>query len=285
MAPNLAKTLLLFALLGASAWADTPYANAPSPNVSMHVVQRRQFQDEGTSELVVYPAIVQLNGEYSQSYGTGLLYAFHVRERFALELQGIYNWSARDSSFNRELNSAVSAEARASSSLLLRYGATAGAEVAPIYGKFAIYDGFLARFSIVLHAGIGAAATQHELEEGSAYAPTTYGDTGAKLLLSAGAGFRFQVGSRFTLRLEVNDLAYTGKVDRVNGCNSQDLATLLSQQAAGQPLGPGVSGSCQVSRFQGTHEADLRTAQTLTTDNSSDVLNNVGFYAGFGVVF
>jgi hypothetical protein len=46
-----------------------------------------------------------------------------------------------------------------------------------------------------------------------------------------------------------------------------------------------VGSHCQVSRFQGPREADLRNALDLTTDGAADVLNNLGFYAGLGVVF
>jgi hypothetical protein len=214
------------------------------------------------------------------------LYVFHLREAFGLFVSPIYNWYAHSSGFNRELNSAVSGEARPASSLLLTYGVTAGAEAAPIYGKFALYDELLARFSIVLRAGAGVGGTEHELQEGSAFGPTTYGDTGPRLLVTAGAGFRFQVGTRFTLRLEISDLAYSAKVDRVDGCGRSDLTALVNEQSQGQPLSAAsVSGGCQVKSFQGAREADLRNALDLVSDGSSAVLNNVGFYAGLGVVF
>ena len=263
-----------------------------NPNVAVHVLEKKPFRDEGRAEVVLYPVVPQLNGEFTQHVGTALSFVYHLQENFGLTLTPVYNWYARSSGFNRELNNSVSGEARPATSSLLDYGAHLGFEVAPLYGKFALYDGILGRFSVVVHAGAGLAHTRHELKEGNAFGPATYGDTGIRLLMAVGAGFRVQLGQRFTLRLEVNDLAYAARVDRVNGCSEGDLSTLVHQQGQGGALSASaVSGSCKVSSFQGTDKngytrvSDLQTALDLTRDTASDVLNNLGLYAGFGFVF
>jgi outer membrane beta-barrel protein len=168
-----------------------------------------------------------------------------------------------------------------------------GVEVAPIYGKFAFYDGLLGRFQFVVNAGAGAAETAHELKPGNSAGPATYGDTGTRFMGSLGAGFRVAIADKFTFRLEVRDLIYAARVDRVNGCSQTDLQALLDERPTGNPLSAAqVSGSCRVSSFQGTvkstgyqRESDLNNALNLTQENSSDVLNNLGIYAGLGWVF
>jgi hypothetical protein len=61
------------------------------------------------------------------------------------------------------------------------------------------------------------------------------------------------------------------------------------QQLTGQVA---VSPGCQVGRFEGTDPRsgnsrllDVPLARALVETPTSDVLNNVGFYAGFAYVF
>lgn len=263
------------------------------PDVAVHIVEKKQFRDQGRLELILYPVVAQLNGEFSQHYGSALSLVWHLQENFGLQLTPVYNWSAQTSAFNRELNSSVSEEAQASASLLIRYGGILGVEVAPLYGKFAFYQGLLGRFQVVVNAGAGIASTEHELKPGNAAGVATYGNTGARFMGSVGAGFRVAIADRFTVRVEARDLLYAARVDRVNGCSQSDLQALVNERPSGNPLsGVSVSGSCRVSSFQGTvkstgynRESDLNNALNLTQERSSDVLNNLGVYAGVGMVF
>ncbi len=134
---------------------------------------------------------------------------------------------------------------------MLQWGAVAAPEWTPIRGKFAAFGGTV-RYGFVLFAGAGAASTQIELKTADELGPATYGSTGLRMVVTGGAGFRVQLGERFTVRLEVQDLIHWGSVTRINGCNSAELQTLEDQHTAGQVTGAGVSGQCNVDRFRGT---------------------------------
>ena len=76
-------------------------------------------------------------------------------------------------------------------------------------------------------------------------------------------------------------------MDRVDGCNLNDLTSLENARTAGQSLeSAGVSGQCRVSDFGGNDSAgrpradDIPLSITLVSTPSSDVVNNLGFYAG-----
>jgi len=262
-----------------------------NPNVAVHVVERKPFADRGRHELVLYPAAIQVNGKFTQHFGSAASYVYHLHENFALQLMGQYNWHSAESSFNQELVDKVREEAQAATSLLLVWALQAGVEVTPIYGKFAFLEGSLAHFSLVISAGVGVGSTRHQLHHEDVSGPSTFGDTGLRFVGSVGVGFRVQFGDRFALRLEVRDLAYTARVDKVNGCNSADLTAMNSQIEQGHPVTSAqVSSGCSVSSFSGTNNGynlsdDVPLALNLVSTPSSDVLNNLGFYAGVSVLF
>lgn len=264
------------------------------PNVAVHIVERKPFRDQGKQEITLYPTAVQTNVKFTEHLGTALAYTYHLHENFGLQVMPQYNWHTDESEFNRELITKVREEAQAATSLLLVYGAIGGVEVAPLYGKFAFYQGTLGQFTLVLNGGVGAGVTRHQLRPEIEGRAATYGDTGTKLMGSVGGGFRFQIGDRFALRLEVRDLVYTARVDSVNGCNLSDLSAMNTVVNAGGTSfgGVNVSPGCQVSKFEGTdprtgdtRALDVPLAKALVETPTSDVLNNVGFYAGFSFLF
>ncbi|WP_223645451.1 outer membrane beta-barrel domain-containing protein [Corallococcus sp. EGB] len=272
-----------------------------NPNVNVHIVQKKRFADEGKHELVLYPAAVQVNGKFTNHVGTALNYVYHLQENFALQVGGQYNWYSDESDFNLELIDKVREQAQAASSLLLQWGATAGVEVTPLYGKFAFFNNSLAQFSVVLSGGAGIGKTRHlirpevsnEVDGQTFRVPARFGDTGNKFLGEVGGGFRVQFGESYALRLEVRDLIYTARVDKVDGCNLADFEALEAARAANEPFsGLTLSGSCQVSKFDGVdpktkknYREDIILGRDLVAEPSSDVLNNVSFYAGFSVLF
>lgn len=272
-----------------------------NPNVNVHIVQKKRFADEGKHELVLYPAAVQVNGKFTNHVGSALSYVYHLQENFALQVGGQYNWYSDESDFNLELIDKVREQAQAASSLLLQWGAYAGVEVTPLYGKFAFFNNSLAQFSVVLSGGAGIGKTRHLIRpevanevEGQTYqVPARFGDTGNKFLGEVGGGFRLQFGESYAIRLEVRDLIYTARVDKVDGCNLADFEALEAARAANQPFdGLNLSGSCQVSKFDGVdpktkknYREDIILGRDLVAEPSSDVLNNVSFYAGFSVLF
>ncbi|RKH61132.1 outer membrane beta-barrel domain-containing protein [Corallococcus llansteffanensis] len=272
-----------------------------NPNVNVHIVQKKRFADEGKHELVLYPGVVQVNGKFTNHAGTALHYVYHLQENFALQVGGQYNWYSDESDFNLELIDKVREQAQAASSLLLQWGAHAGVEVTPLYGKFAFFNNSLAQFSLVLSGGAGVGKTRHLIRpevanevDGQTYqVPARFGDTGNKFLGEVGGGFRVQFGESYAIRLEVRDLIYTARVDKVDGCNLADFESLEAARAANQPFeGLNLSGSCKVAKFDGVdpetkknYREDIILGRDLVAEPSSDVLNNVSFYAGFSVLF
>ncbi|WP_408890159.1 outer membrane beta-barrel domain-containing protein [Myxococcus faecalis] len=273
-----------------------------NPNVSLHIVQKKRFADEGKHELALYPAVVQVNGKYTNHAGTALQYIYHLQENFGLQVTGQYNWHTNESGFNLELIDKVREQAQAASSLLLVWGAQAGVEVTPLYGKFAFLDNKLAQFSLVFSGGAGIGSTRHLIRpamsnevDGQRYdVPARFGDTGTKFLGSVGGGFRLQFGESYALRLEVRDLIYTARVDRVDGCNLADFDKM--EAAARDPsqsfAALQLSSSCDYQRFDGVdrktkknYRDDIILGRDLVAEPSSDVLNNISFYAGFSFLF
>ena len=240
-----------------------PLGNA---NVHVHAVQRAPYLNEGKHELVLYPAVLQINGKFTQHYGLGLMYAYHVFEKLAVQVTPIWNYWNKESDFNQELIDKGHVQAKAATALLLQYGGIAGVEVSPVYGKFAFYEGILGHFALVINAGAGLGSTRVQL------GPDSFGDAGLKFVGSVGAGFRVFLGERMALRLEVRDLIYSARVDRINGCSHDDLGDSPAS----------VSGGCSPQSFS---DFDRTQARMLLQENSSDVINNVSFYAGFSFLF
>jgi outer membrane beta-barrel protein len=272
-----------------------------NPNVSVHIVQKKRFADEGKHELALYPLAVQVNGKFTNHAGSALHYTYHLQENFALQVSSLYNWHSNESRFNLELIDKVREQAQAASSLLLTWGAQAGVEVTPLYGKFAFYDGHLAQFSLVFSGGAGLGGTRHLIRpevanqvDGETFnVPARFGDTGTRFLGSVGGGLRVQFGDSYSMRLEVRDLVYTARVDRVDGCNLADFEKLEAARAGNQPFADlDLSGSCQFQKFDGVdpdtkknYREDIILGRDLVAEPSSDVLNNVSFYAGFSILF
>ena len=269
-----------------------------NPNVAVHIVEQKAFSDSRKSEIVLFPVSMQVNGKFTQHFGTMASFVYHLQENFGLQITGGYNWYNVESAFNGELVEKFRVEAQAATSLLWTWGVMGGVEVSPLYGKFTIFEGTLALFSFVLNGGVGAGGTRHQLKPETAKADgsisqATYGDTGARFMGTLGAGFRLQLGERFALRLEVRDVVYTARMERVNGCNVDDLRAMDQKIRGGQdPATATVGGTCNVDTFTGTIEGtdikrsnDVPLALNLVRIPSSDVLNNIGMYLGISFLF
>lgn len=269
-----------------------------NPNVGVHIVEQKRFSDSGRFEVTLYPVALQVNGKFTQHFGTMGQLTYHLQENFGLMITGGGNWFNSESSLNGELVEKARVEAQAASSLLWTWGVMGGVEVTPFYGKFAFFEGTLAQFSIVLNGGGGIGGTRHQLKPESArqdgtISPATYGDTGYRFMAGLGAGFRLQLGQRFAFRLEVRDVVYTARVERVNGCGVDDLRAMDNALRGGRPVTSAqVGGGCRVDTFDGTdpdtglrRSNDVPLALGLVRNPSSDVLNNVGLYAGISFLF
>lgn len=269
-----------------------------NPNVGVHIVEQKRFSDSGRFEVTLYPVSLQVNGKFTQHFGTMGQLTYHLQENFGLMITGGGNWFNSESSLNGELVEKARVEAQAASSLLWTWGVMGGVEVTPFYGKFAFFEGTLAQFSIVLNGGAGIGGTRHQLKPESArqdgsVSPATYGDTGSRFMAGLGAGFRLQLGQRFAFRLEVRDVVYTARVERVNGCGVDDLRAMDNATRAGRPVSSAMVGAgCRLDTFDGTdpdtglkRSNDVPLALGLVRTPSSDVLNNVGLYAGISFLF
>ena len=278
--------------------AQTLVSGAPlyNPNVAVHIVERKPFADQGKHEITLFPALAQVNGKFTQHFGTALNYAYHVHENFAFQLMPQWNWLNEESQFNRELIASAGVEALPATSLLLNWGVTGGVEVVPLYGKFAWYENSLLQFSVVINGAAGYGSTRHELKPRTTVtnpdgttspSPATFGDTGNRFLGSIGGGFRVQFGDRFAVRLEVRDVVYTARVDEVNGCGVSDLEVMFQNLSSTDPAQAAVSSGCRketFSRASGGFQ-DVVRARELVRERSSDVLNLVSFYGGAGFLF
>lgn len=269
-----------------------------NPNVAVHIVEQKAYSDSKKSEIVLYPVAMQVNGKFTQHFGTMGSFVYHLQENFGLQISGGYNWYNVESAFNGELVEKFRVEAQAATSLLWTWGVMGGVEVSPLYGKFTLFEGTLAHFSFVLNGGVGAGGTRHQLKPETVktdgtISQATYGDTGARFMGSLGAGFRLQLGERFAMRLEVRDVVYTARMERVNGCNVDDLRAMDMKIRSGQdPATAMVGASCDVDTFTGTIEGtdikrsnDVPLALNLVRIPSSDVLNNIGLYLGISFLF
>jgi outer membrane beta-barrel protein len=264
-----------------------PLGNA---NVHVHIVERKPHADGGRHELSLYPAVAQINGSFSTHLGAAAMYSYHLFESLALQVTPIFNYWNQESAFNQELIDKGHQQAQAATALLLRYGALVGLEVTPMVGKFALNQGTLGHFTFVLNAGAGVGSTRVQLRgaQTSACDPSTgclaasFGDTGLKFLGSVGAGFRIFLGARAALRLEVRDVVYTARVDRINGCSFQDLDLA---ENGGAPMHASCNAQTKARGGPWAREDDRQLASALLKDTSSDVLNNVGVYVGLSLLF
>ncbi len=253
-------------------------------NVYVHIVEKQPYTNAGRHEVVLYPAVAQVNSKFNVHIGAAAMYSYHLFENLALQVTPLFNYVNQESAFNQELIRSGRQQAQAATALLMQYGAVAGVEVTPMYGKFAFYEGVLGHFTFVLNAGAGAGSTRIQLRpdtDGCATGqgeclPASFGDTGFKFLGQVGAGFRVFLGERVALRLEVRDLIYTARVDKINGCTHDDIDALDKGLAA-------TSASCNAAAF--ANDADMPLARKLLEETSSDVLNNISFYGGVSFLF
>jgi outer membrane beta-barrel protein len=259
-------------------------------NVSVHAVERKPYTNQGRFEATLYPFTGQVNGKFTQHFGLAAMLAWHVQENIALQITPYYNYLAQESSFDDELINKGRLQAQAATALCTYLGATGGIEVTPIYGKFAFYKETLVHFSVVLNAGVGAGLTRLELiapvscNQGDLMctnSPAAYGDTGLKFLGSVGGGFRVYLGQQVALRLEVRDIVYTAEVSTINGCDLTDVTIL--QKGMGTP-----SAGCNSNAFNsppGLRPNQIAVSESLLSQSSSDVLNNVLIFAGVSWIF
>lgn len=284
------KTLSSFVLLGILAFAPAAWAQADAEevltasdlaleserltdNLRLHTVQRKLYSDAGLHEIALFPAVVQLNSKFTTHIGAAGQYLYHLHESFSLQAMVQYNYLNQQVGFVQELIDNASIQPQPATALTLQWVGTAGFELTPIYGKIAFYEGGIAHFGVVISGGAGLGATRIQLT-GPADG-LEFGEAGTRFVGQIGAGFRVRFDQKFVARLELRDMVYTAQVDRINGCSHADFAAF--GDGGGQ-----VSGSCKMT---GMSETARNAAQELIRKPSSDVLNNIGIYAGISYIF
>ena len=78
---------------------------------------------------MLYPVAMQVNGKFTQHFGTMGSFVYHLQENFGLQISGGYNWYNVESAFNGELVEKFRVEAQAATSLLWTWGVMGGVEV------------------------------------------------------------------------------------------------------------------------------------------------------------
>ena len=290
------RALLLAALAALPAFAEeagrTGLDDAQVQRV--HVVERRPFTEAGRWEISVF-APVQVNPKFTVHAGVTAEVAYHLRENLAAQLGVIWFPIARQSGLSEELTAKANEVPQTASAFLLQGAALLGFELMPVYGKLNVFDGKILRLGFYLNASLGVAKTRLQLLPSTSEFGRQYGDTGFRPMGSLGAGFRVFVSERFTVRIEVRDLAYSGYASKVNGCTVEDTDLIRRFADGAYPAGTAPGAGCDVSAFgkydpaspesKRLIQATASGAWSLLGNPSADVINNVVFQGGVSWLF
>ena len=285
-----AKVFLLLLCSAAGRVRAQQQVGLPDQEVMrIHVVEKRPFTESGRWELSFF-GLTQVNPKFTVHAGFSAELAYHLRENLAVQLGASFFPLAVQSTLSEELLTKASEAPATAEAFLLRGDAVAGLELMPIYGKLNVFDGKILRLGVYLNAGLGVAKTRLQLRQSSD--PTTgrtFGNTGIRPLASLGAGLRVFVTEQFTVRLELRDLAYSGYVSQVNGCNRGDAQEIVTAYETDRTP-TSLSAGCNPSDFgtpgkTGTGHLNAAAAGLLLKDPSADVINNIAFQGGVSWLF
>jgi outer membrane beta-barrel protein len=279
---------LLFVLLCSFAAPAQQLVGEPDPDVMrIHVVEKRPFTEAGRWELSFF-GMTQVNPKFTVHAGLSAEIAYHLRENLAAQLGVTWFPLAVQSTLSEELLTKASEAPESAEAFLLQGDVVAGLELMPIYGKLNVFDGKILRLGMYFNAGLGVAKTRLQLRPSTD--PTTgrtFGDTGIRPMASLGAGLRVFVTEQFTVRLELRDLAYSGYVSSVNGCNLQDVQLIETAEALGQTA-QGLSSGCDERAFGAagqTAKLNAAGAKDLLAKPSAEVINNIALQGGISWLF
>jgi len=282
--------LLLFGILAAGgAKAQQQVGMSDDDVLRIHVVEKRPFNEAGRWELSFF-GMAQVNSKFTVHAGFSAELAYHLRENLAVQLGASFFPIAQQSSLSEELlNQSFEAPATAEA-FLMQGDLVAGLELMPIYGKLNVFDGKILRLGMYFNAGLGVAKTQLQLRPPTRTTDRTFGDTGFRPMASLGAGLRVFVTERFTVRLELRDLAYSGYVSQVNGCNLADVQKIEAAEAATPTptTATGLTAGCDERAFGTAGEAaklNAAGAKELLSNPSAEVINNIAFQGGISWLF
>ncbi|HUJ29594.1 MAG TPA: outer membrane beta-barrel domain-containing protein [Myxococcales bacterium] len=275
-------------MLGA-ATASAQQVGLPDPDVMrIHVLEKRPFTEAGRWELSFFGA-TQVNPKFTVHAGVSGELAYHLRENLAAQLGVAWFPLAQQSTLSEELLTKASEAPESAEAFLLQGDAVLGLELMPVYGKLNVFDGKILRLGMYLNAGLGLAKTRLQLTpSNNVVAGRTYGDTGFRPMGSLGIGLRVFVTERFTVRIELRDLAYSGYVSQVNGCNYNDVVAIEKAESFTPPQTATVSGGCDQRAFGPAGQYAKVTAagaMGLLQTPSAEVINNLAFQGGVSWLF
>ena len=281
---------LLLILCFSTAAAAQQQVGLPDPDVMrIHVLEKRPFTEAGRWELSFF-GMAQVNPKFTVHAGFSAEVAYHIRENLAAQLGASYFPIARQSTLSEELLTKADEAAESAEAFLLQGDVVAGLELMPVYGKLNVFDGRILRLGVYLNAGLGVAKTRLQLRPSTdSRTGRSYGDTGFRPMASLGVGLRVFVTERFTVRLELRDLAYSGYVSQINGCNKADAQAIQTANEAGTTPS-GLSPGCDAAAFgtsglNGTARLNAASAYDLLKNPSAEVLNNIAFQGGVSWLF
>jgi outer membrane beta-barrel protein len=277
----------LFAMVLSVAAAAQQVGEPDSEVQRIHVIEKRPFTEAGRWELSFFGA-AQVNPKFTEHAGFAAELAYHIRENLGVQLGFTYFPLSQQSTLSEELLTKASEAPETAEAFLLQGLATAGMELMPIYGKFNIFDGRVLRLGVYVNAALGVAKTRLQLRPSSdPVTGRTFGDTGFRPIGSLGLGMRVFVTERFTVRLELRDLVYSGYVSKVNGCTYNDVVKIEAAEAAGGTAS-GLSNGCNEGDFGSTaqqREINAAGARDLLSKPSAEVINNLVFQGGVSWLF
>jgi hypothetical protein len=215
-------------------------------------------------EVSLSPVAVQVNAGYTEHVGTFGSVTWYPHQRIGFQVLGGGNWHTNVGDLIREMNPYQ--RPAIGPTMLMTWGAFAGAEFEPLVGEFSVFGSNRVRFGVVLGGALGAGGTRHQLSESSA-------DTGVRFMGAFSAGVRAQLGERVTIRLGLRDILYSSKVSSVNGCS--DTRNPLNT------IDADFAPSCQL----GVAPADVNSAISLLSSQNAKLIQNLQLSLGIGVLF
>ena len=230
------------------------YSKADFPRISdnqetIYAVQRKAFLVNRKIELTLNPASTAFTDRFVQTFGFGGGVGYHIAENFGIELHGVYLFPF-DSDLTTEILDEGKLTPEAAKLTQMRWGATAGVEWTPIYGKIEIFDKLLGNFGVYDTAGFGLGQSRVEctinspLDQDVFPAPSrdqprkcepdpdrtkdelldkVYEPDRLHAMVSIGGGIRFFFADFIGLRVEVRDWLFPARVFRPG--TSEDEAT------------------------------------------------------------
>lgn len=234
--------LLIGGLFARPMWAQAP-AEAPATPAyaapgdfqrvaddeeTIYAVQRKAYLVNGRIEITPMFAAT-FTDRFVTSFAPAASVTYHLAENLGLEVFGAYMFPS-DSNLTEEIRRKVDLEPKLARLAQMQWGAGAGVQWSPIYGKLHILGSKLGNFNFYLGAGLGAGGSRvaciagvdldpatgggqcpeaEDTETGRAYAPSQ-----THLMGSVAGGVRFYFSNALGLKLEIRDWLFPSRVHR-----------------------------------------------------------------------